>query len=99
MTRNDWDFTEDQPPGGLSGPVAALWWLAKGGWKTGTAWENAHELSQNGEGTMAGDWVHGLAHWIEGDEGNSNYWYRRAGQSRFSVNAEQEWAHILNQLR
>ena len=46
-------FTEldrDTPPPGLSDPVAALWWLARGGWATGPEWEQAHELCQKAEG-------------------------------------------------
>ena len=98
MKYDDLDFAADAPSDDLSGPVTALWWLAKGGWKTGEAWETAHDLCQLHEGTMAYDWIHALAHWIEGDRFNSDYWYRRAGQQRVSQDAKEEWAHILGQL-
>lgn len=96
--QDNWDFGKDMPPTGLSGPLAALWWLAKGKWRTGPDWEKAHQLCQQNEGTMAADWVHALAHGIEGDANNSAYWYRRAGQARFSDNTEAEWAHIRAQI-
>ncbi|MGJ8585932.1 MAG: hypothetical protein ACSHXD_17715 [Marinosulfonomonas sp.] len=95
---SDWDFSQDAPPSGLSAPVQALWWIGKGDWQLGPAWEQAHEICQTREGDMAHDWVHALAHWIEGDEFNSGYWYRRAGQDRVSEDAKVEWSHILNQL-
>ncbi len=45
----------------------------------GPEWEKAHELCQMQEGDLAHDRVHALAHWIEGDESNASYWYRRTG--------------------
>ena len=95
-------FTEldrDTPPPGLSDPVAALWWLARGGWATGPEWEQAHELCQKAEGEKAHDWVHALAHWIEGDRGNSDYWYRRAGEARVHEDVADEARHILARLQ
>ena len=40
----------DAPPDGLSPPLAALWWLKKGGLGTGPEWERAHEICQSREG-------------------------------------------------
>ena len=42
-------------------------------------WRAAHELVQQYEDTTAA-WVHAVLHKIEGDPGNSRYWYRRAGK-------------------
>jgi hypothetical protein len=98
VNHEDWDLNATGPPDNLSDPATALWWLGKGNWQLGDAWENAHELCQRAEGTSASDWVHALAHWIEGDEFNSSYWYRRAGKRRVSEDARQEWKHILGEI-
>jgi hypothetical protein len=42
-------------------------------------WDAAHQLVQQYEdGTAA--WIHAVLHKIEGDLGNSRYWYHRAGR-------------------
>lgn len=68
------------PPSDLSPPQQALWWLKEGGFKMGEAWNKAHALCQQAEGTFEYDLVHALCHWIEGDMANRDYWYRRLGQ-------------------
>lgn len=40
-------------------------------------WDTAHRVVQNLEGEPAA-WIHAVLHKIEGDIGNSQYWYRRA---------------------
>lgn len=49
-------------------------------------WTEAHETAQRHEGDAAADWLHAVLHKIEGDVGNSRYWYRRAkhGYEEFS---------------
>lgn len=86
-------FRQPEPPATWSHPRRALWWLKKGGLAVGPEWEEAHRLCQAQEGERDHDLVHALAHWIEGDLGNSDYWYRRAGQDRIG-NIEVEWARI-----
>ena len=86
------DIDADAPPAELAPPLKALWWLKKGELQTGPAWERAHAICQAAEGTPACDRVHALAHWIEGDRGNSDYWYRRAGSPRAGANPAAEWA-------
>jgi hypothetical protein len=88
----------DAPPTGLARPLQALWWLKKGGLKSGAAWERAHEICQEAEGTPAFDRVHALAHWIEGDRGNSDYWYARAGARPGGADPEAEWEHQVAEL-
>ena len=44
-------------------------------------WDAAHGICQRHEGDRTADWIHAVLHKIEGDEGNSRYWYRRCGQS------------------
>ena len=44
-------------------------------------WTGAHEIVQQDEEDATSCWIHAVLHKIEGDAGNSRYWYRRAGQS------------------
>ena len=64
----------------------------------GTEWQEAHRLCQLQEGDHAHDTVHALAHWIEGDEANASYWYRRTGGKRAATIAE-EWQRIAAILK
>jgi hypothetical protein len=43
-------------------------------------WAAAHELAQ-AQDDAEGAWVRAWLHRIEGDLGNADYWYRRAGRS------------------
>lgn len=85
------DLDGDAPPPELSQPEAALWWLAKGEFTVGPGWARAHEIAQASEGVPAYDRVHALLHWVEGDESNSAYWYRRAGVGRVGADPRAEW--------
>jgi hypothetical protein len=84
-------------PADLPPPLEALWWLKKGGLRMGPEWEKAHAICQTREGDAAYDLVHALAHWIEGDAGNANYWYRRVGDGRAGTIAL-EWDRIAAKL-
>lgn len=42
-------------------------------------WAKAHAIVQQDESKL-GCWAHGIVHMVEGDLGNSRYWYRRAGR-------------------
>ena len=42
-------------------------------------WQAAHELAQ-AQHDAEGAWVHAWLHRVEGDLGNADYWYRRAGR-------------------
>ena len=58
-------------------------------------WEGAHAIVQRDEDDPASCWIHACLHKIEGDEGNSRYWYRRAGQAYEAfVDAKAELAAI-----
>src|ERR1039458_3900128 len=65
------DFREslqrDGPPRALDHALTALWWDAKGDWKT------AHESAQQDESPRAA-WVHAYLHRKEGDFSNASYW-------------------------
>jgi hypothetical protein len=43
-------------------------------------WEASHRLVQQHEGDATASWIHAVLHKIEGDLGNSRYWYHRAGR-------------------
>jgi len=40
-------------------------------------WATAHAIAQRHEGDAVADWLHAVLHKLEGDVGNSRYWYRR----------------------
>ena len=63
----------DGPPAGLSPPLEALWWSAKGDWS------ESHKVVQQHEDRDCA-WVHAFLHRVEGDLANAKYWYRRAGR-------------------
>ena len=87
----------EAPPASLSPPLHALWWLKKGGLKMGPEWHKAHGICQQREGDRAHDLVHALAHLIEGDRSNANYWYRRAGESP-ATDIAAEWQRLAESL-
>jgi hypothetical protein len=81
-------------PQDLSQPQQALWWLKRGGFRPGPEWEQAHELCQRAEGERDHDLVHALVHWIEGDAGNRDYWYRRVAPWQRAATIEAEWQAV-----
>ena len=90
-------FSNPTPPDDLTPPVQALWWLKKGGLVMGVEWEKAHAICQQDEGNPDYDLVHALAHWIEGDESNARYWYRRVGGKRAATIAA-EWERVVSEI-
>ena len=44
-------------------------------------WEEAHAIAQRHEGDPIADWLHAVLHKMEGDTGNSRYWYRRTAHT------------------
>jgi hypothetical protein len=84
-------LTGAAPAPGLSAPLAALWWAAKG------AWSEAHELVQN-EASAEAAWVHAYLHRVEGDSGNAGYWYLRAKRPAAAGSLEHEWDQIAATL-
>lgn len=45
-------------------------------------WARAHEIVQELNDPLA-CWIHAILHKMEGDAGNSRYWYARAGGRRY----------------
>lgn len=91
------DVSTAEPSDDLSRPMAALWWLKKGGLAIGPEWQAAHEICQSAEGEPAHDWIHALCHLIEGDHGNAGYWFRRAGKP-VENDIETLWQNMVRSL-
>ena len=76
-----------EPPGKISPHLLSLWYDAKGDW------ERSHTIIQEINDATAA-WIHAYLHRKEGDIGNADYWYHRAGKKRPPVTLEQEWEAI-----
>jgi hypothetical protein len=84
-------LSASSPSGDLSGYLRSLWYDAKGDWN------RSHDIIQNIEDPTAA-WIHAYLHRKEGDIGNADYWYRRAGKSRPGKTLEEEWNSIVEAL-
>jgi len=82
---------EDAPLTGLSCPLTALWWDAKGDWT------RAHSLVDELE-TVEGMAVHAYLHRKEGSASNAEYWYGRAGRGFYRPALDAEWAALVEGL-
>ena len=80
-------LTAEEPPPGCGAPLAALWWARR------EDWDAAHRLVQDEAGADAA-WVHAWLHRVEGDAGNAEYWYRRAGRPAVRGSPGAEWRAI-----
>lgn len=82
-----------QPRSEWSSALCALWLDRRG------EWDAAHRCVQD---EMSGDgaWVHAYLHRKEGDQGNAEYWYRRAGKPAVPASAslDDEWASLVRAL-
>lgn len=82
---------KEAPQKGLSVPLAALWWDAKGDWT------HAHALVDELE-TKDGMAVHAYLHRKEGSVANADYWYERAGRTFHRPSLDGEWAALVEAL-
>jgi len=82
---------QTEPPPAISDYLRSLWYDGKGEWK------RSHEIIQDIEDSTAA-WIHAYLHRKEGDIGNADYWYRRAGKKRPLVSLEDEWENIAKAL-
>jgi hypothetical protein len=85
------DVSKPEPPAGLSPPLAALWWAAKGDW------DKAHGIVMKQDSRDAA-WVHAYLHRVEGDLDNAGYWYRQARRPAESGALPEEWDAIAAAL-
>lgn len=76
------------PPEGLSIFLQSLWHDGKGNW------HEAHSLIDSLSGKEASH-LHAYLHRKEGDLGNADYWYRKAGKKRPEMDLDQEWEILV----
>lgn len=79
------------PVPGITPYLLSLWYDAKGDWS------KAHTIIQDIEDENAA-WIHAYLHRKEGDIGNADYWYRRAGKIRPVATLGEEWENIVKTL-
>jgi hypothetical protein len=84
-------LAEKAPRAGLSAPLAALWWDAKGDWTQAHAFVDELE-------TTNGMAVHAYLHRKEGSTSNADYWYHRAGRNFQRPTLEAEWTALVDSL-
>ena len=84
-------LSQSSPPPSISAHLEALWYDAKGDW------EGSHNIIQD-IGDANASWIHAYLHRKEGDIGNADYWYRRAGKKRPAATLEEEWRVIVREL-
>ena len=62
-------------------------------------WQGAHLIAQEHEGNEYADWIHAVAHRMEGDLANARYWYGRCRRTlRETVFTEAECREIRTAL-
>jgi hypothetical protein len=88
---NDSVADEQAAPTGLSIPLAALWWDAKGDWA------RAHSLVDELE-SRDGMAVHAYLHRKEGAASNADYWYQRSGRSFYRPALDAERTALIEGL-
>ena len=82
---------ETEPSDALSGIHLALWHAMKNNW------DMAHNIVQDIE-TKTASWIHAYLHRVEGDLGNANYWYNRAGKKSSTESLEIELNNIIKSV-
>lgn len=78
----------EAPPAGLSVELVSLWYDGRGDWN------GAHDAIQDVNSKNA-SWIHAYLHRKEGDAGNAEYWYRRAGKEVAEGSLEDEWTALV----
>lgn len=93
MTIDDFRETlvNPTPPTQYSVLLQALWYDAKGDWKS------AHDLVDELDGTDAAR-IHAYLHRVEGDLWNARYWYGMARDSEFEGPLEDEWMGLFQRF-
>ena len=81
-------LNSEEPATGLSVQLRSLWYDGKGDLHKAHA--QVDQLTDR-----ASAWVHAYLHRKEGDLGNADYWYRRAGQVRLDISLEEEWEILV----
>jgi len=84
-------LVHEEPPDGLSAPLAALWWDAKKDWTRARALVDELETRD----AMA---VHAYPHRKGGQASNADYWYERAGGKFNRPTLDEEWQALVEGL-
>lgn len=82
---------QNKPPVDLNSLLLALWYDAKGDWG------KSHEIVQDIDNKEAA-LIHAYLHRKEGDIGNADYWYHRAGTKRTHLSIEDEWVTLVGKF-
>ena len=82
---------ESNPSDTLSGIHLALWHAMNNNW------DMAHNIVQDINTDIA-SWIHAYLHRVEGDLGNANYWYNRAGKKSSTESLEVELNNIIKSV-
>jgi hypothetical protein len=82
------EFKSSVDPKGFSVELEALWYDGKGDWN------RSHEVIQDVNSKNAA-WIHAYLHRKEGDLGNAQYWYSRAGKTMPEMSLEEEWRSLV----
>lgn len=82
-------LNDSEPDPGLSVQLKSLWYDGKGDWDL--AHGQVDHLSD-----LESAWVHAYLHRKEGDTGNADYWYRKAGRRRPEVSLHEEWKELVD---
>jgi len=82
------DLRERTTPDGLAPLLLAMWHARR------EDWAQAHEITQAID-TREAAWVHAYLHRQEGDLGNAQYWYQRAGKALPKLTLASEWEEIV----
>jgi hypothetical protein len=88
LTEFKTSLNDSEPAPGLAAPLNSLWYDAKGDWDL--AHQQVDHLSD-----AESAWVHAYLHRKEGDTGNADYWYRRAGKARPATSLAEEWETLV----
>lgn len=82
------EFKSSANPKGFSVELEALWHDGKGDWN------KSHEVIQDVNSKNAA-WIHAYLHRKEGDLGNAQYWYSRAGKTMPGTSLDDEWRSLV----
>jgi hypothetical protein len=79
----------EEPDRGMAVQLKSLWYDAKG------EWHKVHAQVDHLDDRESA-WVHAYLHRKEGDIGNADYWYRKAGKVRPDVLLQEEWTALVD---
>ncbi len=82
------EFRTAAVPKGFSVELESLWDDGNGDWN------KSHDVIQDVDSKNAA-WIHAYLHRKEGDLGNAQYWYSRAGKSMPNVSLDDEWKSLV----